>query len=109
MKILKYITILFIMYNSSVFGQARKAEQQNTDYLTELMNNNEINHIFIVGSNIHFEYSKYWLIDIVMDGDYITFKNEKENKIHSWDLSRTIFFEKYGDVIKIRLSAAVGK
>ena len=108
MKIFK-IAMLCMLFSSAVFGQARKANQTNTDYLIELMNNNEINDIYIVCVNFHFKYNKEWLKDVVMVGDYITFKNIEDEEIHSWDISNTTFIERAKDVIKIRLSVSVGQ
>lgn len=106
---LKYVTILLLIYSSAVFSQARKSEQSNTDYLIELKKENEINHIYIVGVNKYFQYTKEWLDNIVINGEFITFKNIKEDKIHSWNISSAAFIERYRDVIKIRLSILVGE
>lgn len=104
-----FTIILFLLFSNLSIGQARKAEQSNTDYLIELMNKNEINHIYIVGVNKYFQYDKEWLDDMIVDGDYVTFKNIKEDKTHSWNISSTTFIERYRDVIKIRLSILVGE
>ncbi|CAM4409898.1 hypothetical protein ZONE111905_20325 [Zobellia nedashkovskayae] len=101
--------MLLLIYSSTILSQARKSEQSNTDYLIELMKDKEIEHIYIVGVNKYFQYNKEWLDDIIIDGDFITFKNIKEDKIHSWDISNTTFIERYRDVIKIRLSVSVGE
>ncbi|MCP4969537.1 MAG: hypothetical protein GY932_02945 [Arcobacter sp.] len=93
--------------NTQVFGQTNATDQTNASYVVELMKKNKTEIIFIVGNNMHREYSKEWLTYSSNEGEWIIFT--RGDKEHRWNIKNTIFIEKYGKIIKVRLNENIGE
>ena len=97
---------LFFSLSSNVYCQTDNKET-NAEYVYKLMKESKTQKIYMVAGNMHKDYSKEWLAYVEVKGEWIIFS--KGDTMHRWNIKNTIFIEKFGDVIKVRMNEMIGE
>ena len=104
-SVLVIVTAIFLMSNVSALAQ-EKADNSKAKYVLELIKSTTITSVYIVAKNYHRQYKGQWLDEISVNDDFIVFR--EGNRIHSWDISKAVFIEKYDEIIKVKLPDDIG-